>query len=275
MFRTNPSERIWRLHAFTGAIVLAGVLAACGGDDADTDEGEDFASQASAICIDAGEEITAINLELGHEQDAQDTIEKVKAVQSVREESYPKLEALEPPSDQADDFDAYLAQRQETIDLVEPQLEALESGDEEEIAATGSAVQASSEKSQELAAELKLTGCDNELPSEDAEAAEDVLREHLTTSDPATSCDPEELVTEAYLEGVLGGAEACEKLQEKGADNPEDLPTDIEVSKTEGTDGTAAFLEFEDVGGKFDGQPATASLYYDDGWKVYAINALE
>lgn len=263
-----------RFRAFVGVLILAGVLAACGGDDTEG-EGEDLASQANAICFDAGKQVTGINLDLGYDQDAQDTIQKVDAVRSVREEALPELEALAPPADQAEDFDAYLAQRQETIDLVEPQLKALESGDEEQIATTGSEVQASSEKSVKLAAELGLTGCDNELPSEDADAAEEVLREHLTTSDPATSCSTDELVTEVYLEETLGGAEACEKVQQRGTDNPENLPTDIEVTKVEGTDGSSAFIEFEDVGGRFDGEPATATLYFDDGWKVYSVSALE
>ncbi len=30
----------------------------------------------------------------------------------------------------------------------------------------------------------------------------------------------------------------------------------------------AAFIEFQDVGGRFDREPATATLYYVDGWKV-------
>ncbi len=264
-----------RNSPFVVALLLTGALAACGGDDDDSgSEGEDFASQASAVCIDAGDQIADINLDLGYDQDEQDTIKKVTAVSSVREQVLADLEALEPPTDQAEDFDAYLAERQETIDLVEPQLRALEVGDEEQIAAAGAMVQASSDKAQKAAAELGLEGCDSELPSDDADAAEDVLRVHLTTADPATSCNSDELVTEPYLVEALGGVEACKRLQKRDANNPDALPTDIKVTSVEGTDGVSAFIEFEDVGGKFDGEPATATLYFDDGWKIFSINAL-
>ena len=46
------------------------------------------------------------------------------------------------------------------------------------------------------------------------------------------------------------------------------------MAKTTGTDGAVAVIEFEDVGGKFDGEPATATLFYDGGWKIFSVNAL-
>jgi len=262
---------VGRFHALAGVVVLAGVFAACGGDDDSKSEGDSFADEASSLCIAQSEQLVDINLEMGYDQDEQETIEKVAAVAAVREETIAELKTLDPPADQAEDFDAYLAQRQETVDLAKPQLEALEAGDEEEIAAAGAKVQEASDNGQEMAAELGLTGCDSELPSDDAAAAEDVLREHLTTADPATSCNTDELVTETYLEEALGGVEACEKLQAKDVG----LPTDIKVSKVEGTDGVSAFIDFEDVGGRFDGEPATAIVYYVDGWKVWSVSALE
>ena len=270
-----------RCCAIVAALVLTVVLAACGGDESTSVEeatsgsvSDDFAGQANAICVEGAEQIVKIEPRVrlyrrdgGHDQEGDRCPRR-----SCRRLGGSRK--LEPPADQADDFDAYLAGRRAVIDLTEPQLEALRSGNQEQIKATGAEVQAAADKSQELAGAIGLEGCDSELASEDAEAAEEVLREHLTTADPATSCSTDGLVTEAYLEGALGGVKACEKLQQRSLDKPETLPTDIKVTKITGTEGAAAFIEFEDVGGKFDGEPATATLFFDGGWKIFSVNAI-
>ena len=40
----------------------------------------------------------------------------------------------------------------------------------------------------------------------------------------------------------------------------------------QGLDNVAAIIDFKDVGGKYDGVPTTATLYYVGGsWKVYYV----
>ena len=84
------------------------------------------------------------------------------------------------------------------------------------------------------------------------------------------SADADAYVTEAFVEDGFGGIDKCTAEQEKVEG---ELPTDIEVEETNGVDDVGAIVTYEDVGGKFDGEPTQATLYYVDGaWRLYAIN---
>ena len=79
-------------------------------------------------------------------------------------------------------------------------------------------------------------------------------------------------MTEIFLEEGFGGVEACTKEQK---DIEDDLATDIKVSEASGVDDVVAVLEYEDVGGRFDGLPTTTTLYYVDGaWRIYSIEEI-
>ena len=264
-----------KLIAVAGTLLLVALFAAaCGGED--EPEGEDFATQANSICAEATSQVGEINLE-GFEQTEQDSIDRGERVLPIREQSLADLEALEPPAEDAEAYDEFLAHRADQIEATETQLVALEKGDQKAIDQTNAENSAAVEGAEAAAAEAGLSECAFELPSDDAEAAADVRREVSTTADPATSCDSETgLVSEPYLEDGFGGVEACTKEQEALQKNPEEMPEDIEVSDTRGVDDVVAVVEYEDVGGKFDGEPTSATLYNADGeWKLYSIATLE
>lgn len=262
-----------RTTAVVGTLVLIATFAACGSED--EPEGDDFAGQANSICTDAATQIATTNLEEGYEMDEKDVIERIGTILPIREQALADLEALEPPSDQAEAYEQFLANRADQVDATRAQLEAYEAGDQKEIEKISAELGDAADASEESAAEVGgLDACAFELPTDDAQAAEDVLREFATTADPATSCDTEGLVSEPFLEDGFGGAEACTKEQEALTKNPDQLADDVEVSDVRGVDDVAAILEFEDVGGKFDGEPSTATLYSVDGeWKIYSISA--
>ena len=262
--------------AILGAVMVAAALAACGSDEGgDEPKGEDFAGQANAICVDANRKLVEINLELGYEVDEQDAVERLERVLPLREQTLSQFETLEPPADQAEGFDAFLATRQDLVDGTEAQLDAYESGTQKQIREAGADTAAAGEESAETATDIGLSDCGGKLPSDDAKAAEDVLREHLTTN-PLTSCTTDGLVTEVYLEEKLGGVARCKRLQIKNAEDPERLFEDITVSGATGVDEVIATLEFKSIGGSFDSAPLRGILYYvDGGWKIYSIQAIE
>lgn len=263
-----------RFIAVTAALLLVTAFAACGSED--EPEGEDFVAQANTICADATREIGDVNLTQGFEQDEADTIERIETIVPIREQALADLEALEPASEQADAYDEYLGHRADQLAANDVQLEALGDGDQKGFEKATADVSAAAEAGEAAATEAGLDDCGFQISEEDAAAAEDVLREFSTTADPATSCSADGLISEPYLEDGFGGVEACTKEQEALQKNPEEMPEDIEVSAAKGVDGVVALLEYEDVGGKFDGKPTQATLYTVDGeWKLYSIAPLQ
>ncbi|MDX6587613.1 MAG: hypothetical protein QOI31_2086 [Solirubrobacterales bacterium] len=258
---------------FVVLAVSAGV-GACGGDDseeADDSGADDFPTLANEICNEGAAEAAQVYLELGYSADEEDMIELREQIRAIRAEALAQLEELEPPAELAEAFDKSLATRQLVIDAMEDEIAAREEGNtagaEKAAAKAAEAADVINESSEEAG----LSDCAGVLPDDDAQAAEDVLREFATTADPATSCssEGEGLLTEIYLEEGFGGVEACTKEQK---DIEEDLATDVKVSHASGVDDVVAVLEYEDVGGRFDKVPTTSTLYYVDGaWRIYTI----
>ncbi|MDQ2676470.1 MAG: hypothetical protein M3Y34_06645 [Actinomycetota bacterium] len=265
--------------AVVAALTLAIGTAACGDDDEGGDGGEDdFITQLNTVCEESTQDVITANLELGYSTDPKEQAELAERTQKIRVDSTAEIEKLEPPEEDADTFDRFLAAREDLIAAGEDRLAAVESQDEAASAEAAEAQAKAGDKEDEVASELGADHCDGDLPDEEAQAAEDVLREYATTADPATSCSSkgEGLVTEPYLEEGFGGVEACEKEQKRIEDDPKLLPEDIEVSSVTGVEGQAATLEYEDVGGEFDALPSEATLYYiDGGWKLFSIRPLE
>jgi len=270
---------VTRLLALLGAIAVLGI-AACGGDDdggSSEDSGDEFLTQLNSLCEDGTQQTIDNNLELGYSQDPKDHIELGERVVAAREEITAKIEELEPPEEDVEAFDEMVAARKDLIALAEDRVAAVKKGDQEAIAANTKATEEASDLEDAASADLGADMCDGELPEEDVQAAEDTLREFATTADPATSCNSDTgLVTEPYVEGGFGGVEACEVEQQKLEDNPKDLAEDLEVTEVTGVDGMAATIEYADVGGLYDDQPSTATIYYvDGGWKIYSISLVE
>jgi hypothetical protein len=271
-----------KLIALIAALAMSAGFAACGGGDEEGgDSGEtssdanDFPTLADSICNEASGEVAQANLELGYSTEEADIIDLVEQSLAIRKDAVAQLEELEPPDEFADAFDRALAARHDLIDAIEDEVAARKKGDtaalEEIIASEFKAGDASDKAS----AEAGLSDCAGVLPDDDAQAAEDVLREYAVTADPETACsfEGDGLVSEPFLEEGFGGVEACTKAQEKLQDNPDDLATDIKVSKATGVDNVIANVEFEDVGGKFDKLSSVSTLYYVDGaWRLFSIS---
>lgn len=262
--------KVWGAAA---VLLTAMALVACGDDGDDSSEGTDFVSEANSLCAQQAEGFRDVALDVGYEFEPEQQIEGGEGRVAVRAEILPQLEALEAPAEQAEQYDSMLEKRNEVADLAEQGLEALKSKDDAEFAKLSEQASAAGDAAEKDASALGLVNCAGELPEDDAQAAEDVVREFATTADPETSCNTDALVLQIFIDEGLGGQEKCEQAQEKISD---ELPSDVKVSKVEGVDDVTANLEFEDVGGKFDGIPSRATLYYMDGsWKIYTLGSIE
>lgn len=258
-----------KLLTLAGAVLAAMLLAACGDDD--TDDASGPIAQADAACLDAAGRFRDVNLEQGLDITPEEGLAKVEQTLPIRQEAMDAIAAIEPPAD-SPGWEEMITAREAALAAAEEQLAAFESGEQAEIDEANAALSEATEAHRDAAEAAGLTTCAGKISAEEAAAAEEALREFSTTNDPATSCDsenPEALVTEAFVEDGFGGQERCERQQEAIEG---DLPTDIEVEETTGVDGVSATLDYEDVGGEFDGEPTTATLYFvDDGWRLYSI----
>ena len=260
--------RIWTLAALLAVALLIG---ACGGDE-DGGGGEaekEYLAQAEQICQESAEASRDSALEIGVPLTLDDVIAQTEARLEIAKGNLGSLQAIEAPADD-DTFAEYVSLAEERIPLVEKQIDAYKNGDEVDQQKAVDAVSKISDEQDALAEDLGLEVCGDYLPEDQIADAEDVAREFATTNDPATSCDPDNpdaLVLDALVES-FGGPKECEALQKQLEGN---LATDIEITEpTTGTPGVVAFVHSEDVGGKYDGQETTFTLYYVDGeWRVW------
>lgn len=251
--------------------VVAGVLTACGdGGGGGGGEPEDPLAQADAACVEAQQRVAEINLEQGYDTTPKQSAEKYAEIVPVRAEASATIAALEAPADSEKQWTDFVRASEDQTAELEALLEAFRSGDQAKIDEQGAATSKATDRTEVAAEKAGLEACARVLPDTDRTAAEDALREFATTNDPVTSCEYENddaLVTEVYVEESVGGIEACTKDQKAIADQ---LATDIEVSDAEGVEGVSANVTYEDVGGKYDGEPITAiMLYVDGGWRLH------
>jgi len=268
--------RVRKLIVPIVALALVGGLAACGGDDDEAGEtgGDDFASQAEAICIEGAEAAREVNLEFGYATKSDDLIEATETLLDARQAALTDFEALEPPEELADAYDEYIAAREDVVATTEERLAALEDGDTAAVEASDGAFEEAVDSMEAAGADLELEACAGILPDDDAEAVEEVLLEYSTTTDAAVICEPGGISAEAFVEGGFGGVEPCLDQQHKLASEPDTLPEDIDVTKVSGIDDIAATIEYEEVGGAAEGEPLSAQLVYLDGeWKLFSVFA--
>jgi len=262
-------------------IACALVTVGCGGDqeEAESDPTAAFTSEVSELCLDQAVEQRDLTIENLPFEAPEDEVahgeQLIELVASYDDE----FEAAEPPEDLATSYERYLAVR---ADLTKGRLdlaEAIAAEDTDATTAINKEVTALRAQSRVLAKELGLEGCDAVLPDDQAQAASDVVEEFTTTTDPELAC--EELVYDALVETLFARGnqdphEVCIKDQEFFERKPDQAATGIKVTEVTGTDDVFARVDYEDVGGKFDGLASFANLYYEDGqWRIIELYALE
>ena len=112
--------------AVAGALATGLIAAGCGGDDDETTSAaapsDDFVAQVTAACDSAGQELDA---QEGALVDAVASGDEDEINAAVEDELLPifdglvsDLEAIDPPADQAADYDELLAKLDESLDLL-------------------------------------------------------------------------------------------------------------------------------------------------------------
>jgi hypothetical protein len=271
------------LRRTIGVLGIAGALVTvgCGGDEeeAASDPTAAFTSEVSEICFDQGVEqrdVTVDNLPFeSPEEEAAHTNQITEVLLSYDDE----FEAAEPPDDLADSYERYLGVRAEVAKARPGLAEAMAAEDTDALTAISEELGALRTESRMLAKEMGLEGCDAVLPEDQAQAASAVVEEFVTTTDPELAC--EELVYDALVEvqfarGNQDPHEVCIKDQEYFERKPDLAAKGIEVTEVTGADNVFARVDYDEVGGKFDGLASFANLYYeDDKWRIIELYALE
>jgi len=243
-------------------------LTACGGGGDGGGSQDDFVAQANAACADATRGVVDANLRVGVPITTEASYQQIEAQIPARAQAVQQLGRLEPPQGQEDLYRRFVAQRKEQVAANSAQVQAFHSGDD---AATNRADERTAkavEAQQALARKLGLEACALQLPPDDAKTVKALVKEYAVDRDPKRVCS-EDLVFRQFLDVGYAGKKACFRFQRVHAD---EFADDVTFDKVQGLDNVAAIIDFTDVGGKYDGVPTTATLYYVGGsWKVFYV----
>lgn len=137
------------------ALCAALAVGACGGESK-----EDFANDADEICKDAEEQID----DLDQPQDLDEFADFADESLDIAEETKGELEDLDPPGEVEDDWNRYLDNVDEGIELIEDARDAAEANDQTEFneIINGDRSDELEEENEEIADEIGLEQCGRE-----------------------------------------------------------------------------------------------------------------
>jgi hypothetical protein len=259
-------SRLTLLSAALAAVLAVFGLAACGGSESSS---EDFTAESDEVCVEQVRNFQAVEDRLGSSTSIEEEAKIQKELLPIREESLADLEEIEAPEESGKEWDRYLEIRRELLDLRKQQLELLEKGDEKALEPLNEKISDLNDELDEVGEEAGLLACASVLPEDQAEEAEEVVKEVALTTDPKRVCD--ELVTQNYLDlGFEGKYEECAKFQKENAD---DFAEKVKVEEVTGVADTSASVRITEIGGIYDGEETTWTLRNEDGqWKVNLIS---
>jgi hypothetical protein len=243
-------------------------LAACGGDGGGS-ENDDFIAEADAACTDSTREINELYAQEGTPQSFEEAVALGAKRLPISEEAVEKVSAIEAPDDLADDFDEYLAQREQYLDLLRQQQQAGEAGDQASFDQLNAELGETSDAADAAGEQVGLEACALVLPEDQVDEVTAVVEDTATTGDPAHCTED---YTENYVESS-GGRAACEE----GEQDPNNQLDSIEVTEVKGVDEVYAFVIATATGGPIDGsQEVQIDLVFEDGrWKIDAISPVQ
>ena len=258
-------RRNWPAVLAVLATATTFALAACGSDD--EDDGDDFVSEADAVCIDQASQLRDLALEReGPPLDAKTAAAAYEENVPVLEQSQADLEAIEPPSDQSDNWDEYLSLRQERIDMSQQVIDAVASGDTEAADEIAPKISPIVDEYEGIAEEMGLQACAAILPEDQVAAVEAAEQDAAASEDPEFYCEEFLLPQARRLQFGTDDPQKCIDEPNSGE------ALSVEVSDVTGVDGVSASatVEFPDAEKNLQG-PFEDDLYYLDGaWKLYA-----
>lgn len=178
-----------------------------------------------------------------------------------------QLAALEPPTELADDYAAFLDGRRAVNDARAELIAAPKAGEDASADAAYERIAALDAESYKLAAELGLEGCDNTLPTDEQQAVEETVMEIVSSHDGERVC--EELVYPEFVDYAFGrgGLEEC--IQATGGPGKRYA---VSIESVSGLDGGFATVDSVRVGGSDDGRRFRDRLFYDEQlgtWRLW------
>jgi hypothetical protein len=158
------SRRRTRFSRSSAASALAALLllAGCGGDSAH----DAFVEDANAVCAENREQVDA----LASPQSSQQLVRYVDELTRLARAQVRGLRALEPPDDDAAEFERMLVRMEATLQLYPDLREAVETGQQ---AAVQSVLQRANSSNEEAARSAEAIGLDECIPGDGSETTSD------------------------------------------------------------------------------------------------------
>jgi hypothetical protein len=133
------------------------LLAACGGDG-DGLSREEFVAEADAICAEFDQRVQ----EIEQPQSLDDVERYADEAQPLIEEGMTELRELKPPEELQEQWDAYIASSEQSVDFLDELREAGAAGDPERIQEIAQEVSEVNDEANGIARELGLEDCGDE-----------------------------------------------------------------------------------------------------------------
>jgi hypothetical protein len=250
-----------RLNAFRLPLVVAALgLAACGDDSNDPD---DFVSDADAICTDAASQLADASLaQPSPPLNAKDIVTLYEAQNPHLVDAQAQLSKLDAPDEVSADWDEYLSLNQQRIDAREKAVAAAD--DSKDVYAAVDDGLAALDKRDRVGAQIGLGACADVLSDSDQQAVTAREDEFAAAEDTEQICN--EIFLPQYVDYVYGDIQKC-------IDDPvTGKAVEQDISKISGVDGVRAQVELELTAGQpsLEGHPITDEWYYVDGeWRLY------
>jgi hypothetical protein len=143
------------MRALLIGLIAAATLAqaSCGGDDGLSRD--ELVSEADAVCARYEQELD----ELAEPRNVEDVERLAEEAKPIIEDGLDELRELEPPEELADEYDEWISQNEESVDVLDELREAASEGDVQRIQDVLQEAQQAEREADELARELGLQDC--------------------------------------------------------------------------------------------------------------------
>jgi hypothetical protein len=262
--RQAKEARLGRTALLPVAIAALSLAACGGGGDAPTvGASDEFIAAADEVCLDVAQSLSATRSEAGTPQEPAAAVALINSELPIRLDGLRRLQALEPPSYQDQDWERFLVLQEDRIGAQEDALAAARLEDADAFREAEAEFEGLTDEADGAGARLGLEACANRLPPAGERDVIEIVEELLTSEDSRRVC--RELVTDNFVETVYGGLQACEVSRGLPAAAAIDL---LDVG---GVERTSAFVdvEMQDFTGRV--RQVRADLVFDpdsETWEV-------
>jgi hypothetical protein len=239
------------------AVGIALALTACGDDPDDPS----FAAEADGICVELAEGELQAYAEHGA---GEITVEYLSTTRELRAGALEELAALEPPAEDADGYERYLATLERGLVVFDEAIAAVRERNPDALLEARLASRQTRLDANEIGVGVGLTECAGVLS--DGSTAEITATLELSADPDGAEQLCRELATSAFVEGRFDSVDECVEQQSVDAGIES-----VQVDELQGVEGVSANVLVTLVGRDGATEYEASLAFEDDVWKLNSI----